>query len=461
MNSYPNNHQEKEVYPKAEIKLIKDLLCYDLCIPTYQRPYKWKANKHVRQLIEDIIRESKRSENEENVEYRIGSIIFHVKDKTYNIVDGQQRLVTLSLIFEVLNRIINIETSKENFHELLKQKFPYKISKNNIKYNFEFITKYFHAISKEDAQKVRSYLLEHCSFVVIELDDIPEAFQLFDSQNARGKDLDPADLLKAFHLREMYENTYEEKRECVQSWEESIDQGLLNEVINKYLFRIRNWKQKNWEYYFTKEKVDDFKGINIFRIIQSGKIYPYLLRAHQNSMSSVFQLDEPIVNGKRFFEFVNNYVKLYSKIIDFTNNYTIDLDGDKIGIFNYSYSGRIGDRRIRTMYQIMLMCYVDKFGSSDDKFEDFAKELYRWAYQKRLEKKMIRYESILNIVKANDHLMPLNFLDKWNEPDILWFRSQIKPLNEIEIVKDQKGNISIKDGNNIKKFIEKLEQLEP
>ena len=36
--------------------------------------------------------------------------------------------------------------------------------------------------------------------VEVVLQDISEAFQFFDSQNARGKDLEPHDLLKAYHL---------------------------------------------------------------------------------------------------------------------------------------------------------------------------------------------------------------------------------------------------------------------
>jgi hypothetical protein len=45
--------------------------------------------------------------------------------------------------------------------------------------------------------------------VIINVDKVEEAFQLFDSQNTRGKELDPHDLLKAYHLREMKRYPYE------------------------------------------------------------------------------------------------------------------------------------------------------------------------------------------------------------------------------------------------------------
>lgn len=41
--------------------------------------------------------------------------------------------------------------------------------------------------------------------VVITVDKISEAFQLFDSQNTRGRALYPHDLLKAYHLREIHD----------------------------------------------------------------------------------------------------------------------------------------------------------------------------------------------------------------------------------------------------------------
>jgi len=46
------------------------------------------------------------------------------------------------------------------------------------------------------------FLLNNCQVAVFILDEISEAFQFFDSQNARGRDLEPHDLLKAYHLRE-------------------------------------------------------------------------------------------------------------------------------------------------------------------------------------------------------------------------------------------------------------------
>ena len=69
-----------------------------LTIPVYQRPYKWSARNAI-QLLDDII--EARNANKEV--YRVGTLILH-KDGcgNYNIVDGQQRTITFSLLLYAL-----------------------------------------------------------------------------------------------------------------------------------------------------------------------------------------------------------------------------------------------------------------------------------------------------------------------------------------------------------------------
>lgn len=70
-----------------------------LTIPDYQRPYKWTARNAI-QLLDDII-EAKNGNKEV---YRVGTLILHnEKEKgCYNIVDGQQRTITFSLLLYAL-----------------------------------------------------------------------------------------------------------------------------------------------------------------------------------------------------------------------------------------------------------------------------------------------------------------------------------------------------------------------
>ena len=70
-----------------------------LNVPIYQRPYKWTARNAI-QLLDDII-EAKNSNKEG---YRVGTLILHKPDNSthYDIVDGQQRTITFSLLLTAL-----------------------------------------------------------------------------------------------------------------------------------------------------------------------------------------------------------------------------------------------------------------------------------------------------------------------------------------------------------------------
>ena len=74
--------------------------------------------------------------------------------------------------------------------------FSSYISKKNIYDNYKVIKKRVKNFNTEHI----NFLLNKCEFATFTLDDVSEAFQFFDSQNARGKPLEPYDLLKAYHL---------------------------------------------------------------------------------------------------------------------------------------------------------------------------------------------------------------------------------------------------------------------
>ena len=103
--------------------------------------------------------------------YRIGTIVLNKGKGRSEIVDGQQRLITLSLLLHKLG--------KEDV-SLLEEKPNHSISKNNITTNYNFLKNY------NFTNEFKDYLLNRCEMVCIELNNLDEAFQFFDSQNARG-----------------------------------------------------------------------------------------------------------------------------------------------------------------------------------------------------------------------------------------------------------------------------------
>ena len=73
---------------------------------------------------------------------------------------------------------------------------------------------------QREMERLKDYIKNQCELIVVITTDVSEAFQFFDSQNARGKALYPHDLLKAYHLREMSDISENETEKIVKDWEQ-------------------------------------------------------------------------------------------------------------------------------------------------------------------------------------------------------------------------------------------------
>lgn len=238
-----------------------------LTIPEYQRPYKWTARNAI-QLLDDII--EARNANKEV--YRVGTLILH-KDQDnngqdrYNIVDGQQRTITFSLLLHALYELEKTE-DKRKIEFLNQQVFDNQFSRHNIPNNLNAFRRrtYKNMEGDEnmdhirDMKRLREFIENQCELIVVITEDVSEAFQFFDSQNARGKALYPHDLLKAYHLREMADIDETKTEQIVKEWEK-IPQKELATFFGDYLYRVKEWINGNWAYKLNEHNIYKFKGI--------------------------------------------------------------------------------------------------------------------------------------------------------------------------------------------------------
>ncbi|HRH54963.1 MAG TPA: DUF262 domain-containing protein [Chitinophagales bacterium] len=386
-----------------------------LHIPEYQRPYKW-TKKNVSQLLEDIKRECQKDVSA----YRLGTIVFHKDNKTLDIVDGQQRTITLLLILKAL--IANNKGSEGNELRTLvanfQPEFTQDISKENIYKNYQDLKQATQNFSSNEID----FLLNRCELVYFILDDLSEAFQFFDSQNSRGKDLDPHDLLKAYHLREFTQDELPKQAQIIDDWEaadENDDSGenKLSLLFSDVLFRIKNWSMLRSARYFSKNDVGLFKGLNLAK-----HHYPHSERIrminfavnevkHYYKVDYPFQLSEPVVNGKNFFEMINHYNLLYNSYRQFANSTSesklysvfddstqLQLNDSSRSIFRYLNNSpnrnRTGDQYVRMMFDCALLFYFDKFGISE--INRAIERLFAWAYSLRMHLQAVRLASIDN-----------------------------------------------------------------
>ncbi|HEY0059898.1 MAG TPA: DUF262 domain-containing protein [Flavisolibacter sp.] len=338
---------------QTSVVSVGSMLQYSqLKIPVYQRPYKW-SQKNVAQLVKDVYTFRKKSA------YRFGTIVIHDDGIHYNIVDGQQRIITLLLLVRAIikHHKTNIKNPelKSLLHALEQRMFNPRFSNDisiaNIGSNYHLIEREVKTFDED----IIIFLLNRCEVIQFVLNDVSEAFQFFDAQNARGKDLEPHDLLKAFHLREFSERDEPQKTQIVDAWEQ-MQTDELSGLFADFLFRVRSWSRLQTARYFTKNETNLFKGVNIDRLDAFSYAIPLRI-AHRfvdnynsnferqvdmSQMPYPFQLDQPIINGRRFFEMVGYYKKTYETFKQQTNSLQSALNEMSLAILNVldTYDGR-------------------------------------------------------------------------------------------------------------------------
>lgn len=378
-----------------------------LAIPEYQRPYKWTA-KNANQLLDDV--EEAMNANKEV--YRVGTLILHVdKDGKYNIVDGQQRTITFSLLLDCL------EQKPIDFLKQSVAKNQYNL--HNVMNNHRTLERRISKFVNDEKYKkeLTEYINERCELIVVITDDLSEAFQFFDSQNARGKSLYPHDLLKAYHLREMNAIDVLETERIVKMWEE-LDQKELAVLFNEYLYRLKEWVRGNRSEELTEHNIDIFKGIT------SKDNYPYaqyykgayayadeLSRSHVPFVMGIqtlnpFQINAPIIAGKPFFEYTKHYFDI---LADIQNNdkyegYFINDNPIVKTLDLRKYRNGVGNRIARLMFDTAILLYVDRFcpaipSKVDNEYLDqFVVFAFIWAYSMRAQYRNVGWAVAQNYI---------------------------------------------------------------
>jgi len=239
---------------KPEAKTIKKIFgdsdSYYI-IPDYQRPYSWE-NEQIEQLWDDIV--SAMEDGEET--YFLGPIILIKTNEGFEVVDGQQRLTTLTILFCVLrdlyfkndNNIINsirslidqkyrlrlitqLHYQNEFEEEILKGiKFPQDLSfserRKNKFINAALIFKdKLKELDDEKRKEFVNYVLDRVIMISIVCSNKSYAIKLFQILNTRGLDLSPADLIKSYLYGQCAEN---KRNQFIETWRQI--EGLSDQI---------------------------------------------------------------------------------------------------------------------------------------------------------------------------------------------------------------------------------------
>ena len=261
---------------------------YNLAIPDYQRIYCWEE-RNVITLLDDIL-------NYSHNKYHLGNIILHLHRKEnanhYNIVDGQQRLVTLALLLQKLDSNLDFI--------FLQQVFDSEEAREYIAYNKYLIRNYIDNNEELKGNVLRILNNIQFSVLIIEEGSLDLAYTFFSNQNSRGVPLSDYALLKAHHLR--FIHIQEQAEHLAKRWDSVVlasenddNSDNLNKTFDKYLFRLRKWMRKrewgNDEKYRVKV---EFEAASIIK-----EIPPF---------GEQFYYNETIQGGSHFFAYADHFI---------------------------------------------------------------------------------------------------------------------------------------------------------
>ncbi len=317
---------------QTEKKYVKDLFSAESFynIPDYQRPYVW-GKEQVYELLNDVW---KAMEQNQEKEYFLGCMIWNTKevvDKKQNlkyqcqdILDGQQRFITLYLLLGVLRDLSKNEQLKKQTDAYLRQEhnvFENTPERRRIEFSVrddnDFFDEYLFprgktavlsskdTIFKHKSTSFRAMLNAVCSMrewwkekskelgddyqeyillfsvylfnkvLVLYLatpDSLDDAYNLFTVLNSRGMQLQASDILKAQNLRAVDDDA--ERKEYAKKWVDyenriespysSLDNFLNTIVVIKNKYQGEETKNLNKAFEFIAAKKLLHKGKDTF-----------------------------------------------------------------------------------------------------------------------------------------------------------------------------------------------------
>jgi hypothetical protein len=249
---------------------------YHFEIPNYQRPYSWEIS-HAAQLLDDLRDALDRDSAEP---YFLGSVVLvkqHHENPDSEVIDGQQRLTTLTILFAVLAELADNPTLSDQYRKFISEPGDILLgreAKPRLEVRLkdrDFFRKYVQTAGRlgdlldlpnsalatdsqkavrDNARQLHDLLLswepqrrlllgqllaQRTYLVVVSTPDLASAHRIFSVLNARGLSLMPADVLKSDVIGQIRADSRED---YARKWEDA-EQNLGRTEFGNLLLDIR------------------------------------------------------------------------------------------------------------------------------------------------------------------------------------------------------------------------------
>jgi uncharacterized protein with ParB-like and HNH nuclease domain len=344
----------------------------------YQREYQWQR-KQIEELVEDLTGEfleyyaetHERNEVEKYGHYFMGSVVLTEDENA--IIDGQQRLTSLSLLLlfitkhlqdtndkaEILNLIYSQKYGKTTFNINVEERTKcleaiindelfepegHPESVQNIWHRYNDIVELMIDAVPEDALPYfKDWLIDNVQFIKIVAQTEQDAHKIFVSMNDRGLSLTATEMLKGYLLSEIVDN--DERLKANELWKaKMLDLKALGKEQESDC--IKTWLRSQYGDTIRERKRNATPGD--FDII--GTAFHKWLRENSNQIGLKKSVDYNDFVQKEFILFSNTYIRITQYSEKLTEG------------FEYIFYN--ADRNF-TLQPLLLMASLDKNDSKE------------------------------------------------------------------------------------------------
>lgn len=246
---------------------------YEFVIPEYQRPYTWGVEETT-QLLDDLTGALDRDTDEP---YFLGSIVL-VKSPDQprsEVIDGQQRLTTLTLLLSVLRDLVSNEDLRKDIHKFIEEpeivwdnkpprprlklrprdndfffdhvqtpgstvsliklsdNMPETDSQRGLRDNAKALHDELEKRDQESLKELFRLIGARAFFVIVSTPDLNSAYRIFSVMNSRGLPLSPQDIFKSQVIGAIDE---EKKQAYADRWERLEEELGRSEFGDLFLY---------------------------------------------------------------------------------------------------------------------------------------------------------------------------------------------------------------------------------
>jgi uncharacterized protein with ParB-like and HNH nuclease domain len=291
---------------------------FNFNIPLYQRPYSW-TTEQAGELVDDLISfiGSDTSVSIDNISpYFLGSIVL-IKDEGLpdgEVVDGQQRLTTLTILLSALRHTITtakfasamtdylyeegnpLEGNPNRYRLTLRERdadfFRTHIqdegeivklksldagqlsdSRQNIRGNALLYLDLLEKLPDEQRVRLAQFIVKNCLLVVVSTPDLDSAYRIFSILNDRGMDLSHSDILKSEIIGQIPPGEQENYNESWEDAEEQLGRDAFSDLFGHIRMIYR--KQKGRESVLKEFREHVVKGVNNSKKLIDDVLIPF------------------------------------------------------------------------------------------------------------------------------------------------------------------------------------------